>query len=109
VQGTITVQSFSQIPRVMLVQLTTGNLLQPPVFQGNIAVPPGGSAQFSTLWLPYATDGEIVFEGLPFTVGGGARIYGPITFQATAEVQIFERVQPIRFGDLEFTRVFRVR
>ena len=104
----IIVQSFAQIPRTLTIPLTTGNLLKPPVFQGNIAVSPGSRAEFSELWLPYATDKKIVFEGLPSTRVGNADFYGPVRFLASAEVQLFERVQPIRFGSLEFTRVFMV-
>jgi len=107
VSGVITAQSFSQIPRVVLIPLTTGNLLQPPVFQGNIAISPGGVASFSTLWIPYATDGEIVFKDLPFSTDGTDKFYGPVAFSASAEVQLFERVQPIVFGAAEFTLVFR--
>lgn len=109
VEGTITVHAISDIPRVVNVPLRTGNLLQPPVFQGNIALPPGRSAEFSTLWLPIAVDGEMVFEGLTPTPGPGGSYYGPITFIAEARVQLFERVQPITFGNLTFQRIFNVR
>jgi hypothetical protein len=109
VNGTITIQSFGEIPRVLVVPLTTGNLVQPPVFHRTISLAPGKKAEFTSRWIPYATDGNIVFEGLPSTVVGSARYYGPITFLASAEVQLFERVQPIKFGHLEFRLVFRVR
>ena len=109
VEGLVTVQSFSAIPRTMTVDLTTGNLLGPPVFQGEISVPPGGSATFSTLWTPYAADGSIVFEGLPFVEANGRKYYGPISFLPNAEVQIFEQIQPIKFEGAEFQLLFEQR
>ena len=107
IDGAVTVQSFASIPRVILVPLTPATLLQPPIFQGDISIPPTGTASFSTLWIPYATDGEIVFEGLPFTTVGDTKLYGPISFSSTATVQIFERVQAIEFGEVMFSLVFR--
>jgi hypothetical protein len=107
IDGEVSAQSFSAIPRVVLVPLTPSTLLQPPVFQGGLSLPPGGVASFSTLWIPYGTDGQIVFAGLPFTTVGTAKLYGPIPFSATARVQIFERVQPVEFGGIEFSIVFR--
>ena len=107
IDGEVSVQSFSAIPRVVLVHLTPSSLIQPPVFQDGLSIPPGNAASFSTLWIPYATDGKIVFDGLPFTMVGTAKIYSPISFSATARVQIFERVQPIEFGGIEFSIVFR--
>ncbi len=106
VNGLVTIQSFSEIPRVMTVPLTTGNLLGPPVFQGSVSIPPGESANFSTLWIPFAVDGSIVFEGLPFVSANGKKYYGPISFQPRAEVQIFEQVQPVEFEGAEFTLLF---
>jgi len=106
VEGLVTVQSFSEIPRTMIITLTTGNLLGPPVFQGDISLPPGSSATFSTLWTPFAVDGSIVFEGLPFVEANGKKYYGPITFLPNAEVQIFDQVQPIRFEGAQFILVF---
>jgi hypothetical protein len=108
VDGLVTVQSFSEIPRALVVPLTTGTLRTPPVFQGNIALGPGASAEFSTLWIPFTDDGTIVFEGLPFVQDGGAKIYGPIDFLPSVEVQIFERVQPMQFSGEMFTITFRV-
>jgi hypothetical protein len=108
IDGRITLQSFSQIPRTLVVPLTRGDLRTPPVYQGTIAIPPGSKAEFSILWLPYATDGAVVFEGLPFTQVGSARFYGPIAFIGSAEVQLFERLQPVRSGSLEFSLVFKV-
>jgi hypothetical protein len=108
VDGLVTVQSFSEIPRALTIPLTTGNLLAPPVFQGNVALAPGASAVFSTLWIPFATDGTIVFEGLPYVTVDGAKIYGPIDFLPSVDVQIFERVQPIQFEGEMFTIAFRV-
>ncbi len=108
VNGTITLQSFSAVPRVCLVPLSTGDMRKPPVFQGNIALGPGTDAEFSVIWLPVATDKKYVFEDIPYTLVGKDRFYSPITFIAVAEVQIFERVQPIRFGNLEFTVVFKI-
>lgn len=107
--GQIVIQSFSQIPRTALIPLSTGNLLRPPVFQGKVAIPPLDSALFSILWVPYATDGNVVFKNLPYTLAGNTKIYGPIDFIATAEVQIFERVQSTRGKELRFSRTFRVR
>lgn len=108
VGGRIRVQSFAQIPRVLLVELTNGNLRTPPLFQGNIALGPGKKAEFSELWLPYATDKQIVFEGLSYVEQGARRIYPPIFFIATADVQLFERVQPVRSSETAFAIVFRV-
>ena len=101
VNGLITIQSFSAIPRTIVVPLSTGSLLQPPVFQGNIAIAPGTSAEFSTLVVPIATDGKMVFEGLP------GPIFGPIDFIATAEVQIFDHIQPIKIPGYSFVIAFR--
>ena len=92
VSGQITVQSFAQIPRTLTVSLSVGDMRTPPVFQRNIALGPGSKAEFAVLWLPYATDGRIVFEGLPFTAAGTDKLYGPISFIASAEVQLFERI-----------------
>lgn len=109
VQGSITLYSFSQIPRTMTVPLTTGNLRTPPVFQGNIAIAPGARAELQELWIPYATDGRIVFEGLPSVPGtGGSLLYGPIDFRAFAEVQLFEKVQAIRSPEISFVLAFNV-
>jgi hypothetical protein len=107
VDGLVIVQSFSEIPRVLLVPLTTGNLLTPPVFQGNIALGPGASAQFSTLWIPFAVDGSIVYGGTSFVQTPTGRIYGPIDFIPSVEVQLFERVQPIKFEGQAFSLIFR--
>lgn len=106
IDGLVTVQSFSEIPRTMTVTLSTGNLLAPPVFQGDVSLPPGGSATFSTLWTPFAVDGSIVFEGLPFVEANGTKYYGPISFLPNAEVQVFEQVQPIQFEGAQFVLVF---
>jgi len=107
VDGLVTVQSFSEIPRALTVQLTTGNLLAPPVFQRNIALGPGASAQFSTLWIPFGIDDKIVYDGLPYVQSASGRIYGPIDFAPAIEVQLFERVQPIKFDGAMFTLTFR--
>jgi hypothetical protein len=107
VNGQIVVQSFGNIPRTCLLPLTQGNLGRPPVFQGNIALGPDSSADFSAFWFPLATDGKMVWEDLPHT-GGNPSYYGPIRFIASAEVQIFDRIQAIRFGQLEFEIVFKV-
>ncbi len=109
VDGTVSLQSFSQIPRTLLIPLTQGNLLSPPVFQGSIALAPGDSAEFSELWLPFATDGKIVFEGLPFQIVDSAKVYPKMDFVATAKVQLFERVQAISVGGYKFSAVFRVK
>jgi hypothetical protein len=101
VNGLITIHSFSEIPRTIVVPLATGSLLQPPVFQGNIAIGPGASAEFSTLVVPKATDGKMVFEGLP------GPVFGPIDFIATGEVQLFDHVQPIEIEEYSFTLSFR--
>ncbi|GEM_PF-1668806 len=108
ISGLITVQSFSEAPRVFQIPLISGNLNQPPVFQGNIAISPGQMAVFSTSWLPYDIYDQIVFDGLPFIQDGPAKFYGPIPFGTTATVQIFERVPLIECGDLQFSLVFRV-
>ncbi|HCV43226.1 MAG TPA: hypothetical protein DGH68_07055 [Bacteroidetes bacterium] len=108
VEGQIVIQSFGAAPRTFLVPLSTGDLRKPPVFQGNIALPPDSAAEFSVLWLPISTDGHYAFVGYPHYVQGGAEYYGPIGFLASAEVQLFQRVQPIRFGQLQFQLVFKV-
>ncbi len=109
VDGTVALQSFSQLPRTLLIPLTQGNLLTPPVFQGSLALAPGDSAEFSELWLPFATDGKIVFEGLPFQIVDSAKVYPKMDFVATAKAQLFERVQAISVGDYKFSAVFRVK
>jgi hypothetical protein len=78
------------------------------LFQGNIALGPARKAEFSELWIPYGTDGRIVFDGLPFRMERNAELYGPIAFVASAEVQLFERVQATRSDEISFTRVFRL-
>ena len=107
VNGLITVQSFSAIPRTMTVPLSAGDLRTPSVFQGNIALAPDSAAEFSTLWLPITADGTVVFAGLPYTVVNGAKVYSPIDFQASAEVQLFEKVQSVEVTGYSFSIVFR--
>ncbi len=108
VGGSVYLQSFSEVPRAFVVPLTLGDLRTPPVAQGNIALGPGRHAQFSLLWLPYATDGQVVFAGLPYVQIGSDKIYGPIDFMAYADVQLFERVQPVRVPSIQFRLTFRV-
>jgi hypothetical protein len=107
VNGVIHVQSFSQIPKLIEVTLNPADMRYPPTFQGNIALPPGNKAQFSTLWVPVAIDGKIIYEGLPYTLVGGIKLYGPISFTAVAEIQIFDRVQAIKSKPIEFKAYFR--
>jgi hypothetical protein len=102
----IVVQSFGAIPRTCVVELTRGDLESPTLFQGNLALAPGAAAEFSRLWVPEATDGEMLFTDLPSTVVNGMTVYGPITCIAWAEAQIFEKVQPIRTPDMQFTIFF---
>ena len=109
VGGTIVVNSFSQKPRTLTVPITAGNLLAPPVFQGNIAVAPGKQASFSTLWVPYALDKKIVWEGTSYTTIGDARYYGPITFIGSADVRLFQKVQAVKTAELQFKAVFKVK
>jgi hypothetical protein len=108
VEGKITIQSFSEFPRVLVVQLTRGELRTPPIFQGNMALAPSKSAEFSTLWYPKAVDGNMVFADLPFTGLNGSKLYGPVKFQAQSTIQIFERLQPVKSNVLEFTLWFKV-
>lgn len=108
VGGRITLQSFGEVPRILVVPLSASNLRTPPLFGGNLALGPGRKAEFTELWLPYSTDSHIVFEGVSYTVVNGDRVYGPIDFIAFSDVQIFERVQPIRTSPLQFRLVFRV-
>ncbi len=106
IAGRIVVQSFAEIPRTCVGELTRGDLRSPTLFQGNLALPPGASAEFSSLWDPEATDGEMIFEGLPFTVVNGVNIYGPVPCVAWAEAQVFEKVQAMRTPNIQFTRYF---
>jgi hypothetical protein len=109
VNGTISVQSFGIAPRTVVIPLVRGNLMRPPIFQGNIALAPGRAAELSTLWTPIASDGRLIFEGTPFVnLSDSARVYGPLTCEAWSDVQLFERVQPIRFGGIQYTMVFKV-
>jgi hypothetical protein len=108
VKGRLVIQTFSAVPRTCVVTLSTGDLRRPPVFQGNIAIAPDSTALFSLIWVPIGTDNKYVFEGVPYTLIGNTRFYAPITFLAQAEVQLFERVQAIRFGNLEFKVVFKI-
>jgi hypothetical protein len=107
IDGLMTIQSFSEIPRTMTVPLGTGDLRTPPVFQGNIAIAPDSAAEFSTLWLPIAADGKVVYDGLPFVQVGGSRVFGPIEFMVSVDVQVFERVQAIRAEGFAFSQIFR--
>lgn len=102
----VVVQTFGAMPRTCVLEFTRGDLRFPTLFQGNLALPPGRSAELSRIWLPIATDGHIVFDGLPSTPGNGALLYGPVTCIAWAEAQIFERVQPLRTPDIRFAVVF---
>ncbi len=105
----IVAQSFATVQRTMVVPLTLGSLLRPPVFQNTVALAPQSDAEFSLLWLPIGTDGRWVFEGNPFVNLGGDQLYGPISFLASADAQIFSRVQPVRTPQIAFTKYFRVR
>lgn len=102
----IVVQSFAEIPRTCIVELTRGDLRSPALFQGNLALAPGAAAEFSRLWVPEATDGNMLFTDLPCTIVNGMTVYGPITCVAWAEAQIFEKVQSIRTPDMQFTLFF---
>jgi hypothetical protein len=102
----IGVQSFGAIPRTCVVELTRGDLESPTLFQGNLALAPGAAAEFSRLWVPQATDGEMIFTDLPSTIVNGMTVYGPITCIAWAEAQIFEKVQSMRTPDMQFTIFF---
>jgi hypothetical protein len=108
INGRVFLQSFSQVPRAFVVPLSVGDLRSPPVVGGNIAIGPGRQAEFSVLWVPISTDEEVVFAGLPYTEVGSDRLYGPIDFIAYADIQLFERVQPIRLPSLQFSLVFKV-
>lgn len=108
VQGRVVIQSFGEIPRTAVVPLSLGNLRTPPVFQGRIALGPDRKAEFSQLWVPQTTDEKMVFEGWTPQPAGERVVYGPISFKARAEVQLFERVQPVRSAEYDFARVFRV-
>jgi hypothetical protein len=102
----IVVQSFAEIPRMCVVELTRGDLRSPTLFQGSIALPPATAAVFSKLWIPEATDGEMIFTGLPSRVVGDMTVYGPITCVAWAEAQVFEKVQSQRTPNIQFTIFF---
>ena len=92
-----------------MIPLARGNLVRLPIFQGNIALAPGSAAELATLWTPIATDGKLIFEGTPFVVlSDSARVFGPLTCEAWSDVQLFERVQPIRFGGIQYAMVFKV-
>jgi hypothetical protein len=104
----VVVQSFSTIPRTCVVEFSRGDLRSPTLFQGNLSLAPGGSAEFSRLWVPKATDGRMIFAGLPYTPVNGYLLYGPIPCIAWAEAQVFDRVQAVRTPDLHFSVFFAV-
>ena len=109
VQGSMMLQSGGTVPRTLVIPLAPGNLLTPPIFQGNVALPPGESADFSTLWTPLCTDGKMLFEGTPYVAeGDSGRIYQPLDCLLSGEGQIFEKVQSIKIEGEMVRLVFRV-
>ena len=108
VDGKIIVQSFGQAPRTVVTVLTPADLRSPPQFQGNIALPPGEKALFSAIWIPHATDGSYIFDGLPYVQVGNAKLYGPISMTAYSDLQIFENVQSLRSPQIQFSLYFSV-
>lgn len=111
VGGNISVFTFGAVPRLVVVALTLGDLRRPPVFQGNIALPPGKDAEFDLYWLPIpnANNGHMLFEGESYVEKDSARVYAPISCIAYATAQLFERVQAAKAGECQFSLVFRVK
>ena len=103
----VVLQSFGVSPKIIVIPLTLGNLLSPPVFRGSIALPPKSAAKFSAQFLPLGSDGLPVYLGSPYTSTDTTKLYGPIEFIATANVRIFERVQPITISEYRFSLYFR--
>jgi hypothetical protein len=108
INGFIRVQSFGAVSRTVLVTLTPAELRFPPLFQGRLALAPGKSAQFVSIWVPIATDKKAVFVGFPYNVVNGKRLYGPVDFLAATTVQIYDRVQHIQSENLKFKLYFRI-
>jgi hypothetical protein len=90
-------------------QLVQSDLVTPFVYHDSTALPPGASAKFRA----YASGAivEILEQQVPYTErtlndSTKVRTYAPVTFQAEAEVRIFERVQPVRTKPFVFTQTY---
>jgi hypothetical protein len=103
----VVLQSFGASPKVIVIPLTRGTLLSPPVFMGSIALPPKSEAKFSVQFLPVGSDNLPVYLGGPFTSMDSTKVYGPIEFIANAEIRLFQRVQPITIRNYKFSLWFR--
>lgn len=103
----VVLQSFGASPKIIVIPLTLGNLLSPPAFMGSIALPPASEAKFSAPFIPLGSDNLPVYIGSPYISRDTTKLYGPIEFIATADIRLFERVQPITISNYRFSLYFR--
>ena len=107
VDGKVVFQTFGRIPNIITVPITLGNLMVPPVFRGDVALPPKKTAEYDILWIPVGDNQKVVYLGCPSVPVDSALLYGPVELIATAEVSLFERVQPIKIPGRRFTLLFK--
>jgi hypothetical protein len=107
IDGKVVIQSFGNIPNIIIAPITLGNLRNPAVFRGDVALPPGKSAEYFVGWNPVGTNAKPAYDGSPYVLLDSAQLYGPIEFIASAEVSLFERVQPIKIPGYRFTLLFK--
>ncbi len=103
----ITLQAFGKTPAVIVVPLTLGSLRTPSVFRGSLALPPNDTARFRLGFLPMDKKNIPVYVGSDFVQVDSSKIYGPIEFIASADVRLFERVQPFAIGNYRFKVYFK--
>jgi hypothetical protein len=110
VTGTLNVIMTAPAPFAFpTTQLARSDLITPFVYHDSTALPPGASAEFRA----YASGGivDLLEQQVPYTErvlsdSTKVRTYAPVTFQAEAEVRLFERVQPIRTKPFVFTQTY---
>jgi hypothetical protein len=105
VSGRLNILVTSPIPRVAVVPIDRTDLLSPAIFQDHIAVPPGDSATFILSW-NYFVVGASVYDDVPYTERFEGlrriRVYQKMYFSAGASVQVFERLQAVKTGTVDF-------
>ena len=98
------------VPKVGFAHtLTRSDMVQPPLFQNSIAVPPNTAAEFRIDLSP-SVPGGAIYDGVPSNEvdqPDSTKIitYLPMTITVDATVQIFQRVQPIKVKQLSFRQV----
>jgi hypothetical protein len=109
-EGHIDFQSFGASPKLIVIPFSHGSLRKPPIFAGNIALAPDSAAEFQTLWIPFATDGKVIWEGNPYvTLPTKEKLYGPIPFLFIGEVRLFDKIQPMKIPETRFSMYFKVK